>query len=397
MSANIQMVIVSLLNVSNPESLNTDSGYITQRLIGTELAARGHKFILLAPVHAREPFECHYTSMGHTKYEVRFGVNYRDLYCKLRRVLKKYGAIDWVWVNQPETIAAIRAILSELGSDDTRIFTYVHYLPVLRYQEGELVWDPSLNDGNLAPVIMNRIAEGCNLADAVGIHTEFGKKLLLSAAAEARATVDGAKISVMPIAADPMLIRNKPPVMENIQDTLFGYPNRLYAHYGTGEMFKYFEMMRQDLPLKVWISDQINSRSRLRQRLDPSTAAVAQKIRSCRFVVRFHDQKDRQLYRDIISRSSVIFGPNRTAALWSLSIIDAMGMGIPVMAPDAGGYREMLPQSCLWSDYEDLSNKVYNIIKNERTWLDIARKNYDRSLQYRPAVVVNNIESALGV
>ena len=161
MLANIQMVIVSLLNVSNPECLNRDNGYITQRLIDTELATQGHKFKLLAPVHAREPFETHLTIMGHTKNEVRFGANYRDLFWTLWSILKRHGAIDWIVVNRPEIIAAIRAIIYEPISDDTRIFTFRREIPGSARHQIVVPWHIELDRGKLNGLLTDIALANC--------------------------------------------------------------------------------------------------------------------------------------------------------------------------------------------------------------------------------------------
>ena len=397
MTTDEKLVIVSVLNISNPQHLDSDSGYITQELFGRELLRQKHQFILIAPIINQPRVPCYYLKLGNSKYEVRFGFPYSEFRKILGQIWKKYGHIDWIWVNQPEILTAIYAVKHELGFNDTRIFTYIHYLPILEFSEEtrHWIWDPSLNGGQLALPIMRRIAEGCQLADIIGIHSQFGKNMLNKVADGIGMPLRCEKIRVIPTATDPLFLTDKiqaPPLKKSI---LFGYPNRLYAHYGTSEIFTNFEQLCTKWNAKVWITNPTHNRSQDRKRLDPNSSVLEKNILTRDFVINFDDVPSRLKYRSLLVQSHLIFGPNRKAALWSLCLIDGMGMGIPSLAPNYGAFKEMLPAQCLYLDFPEMDYKIQQLLENEDFWMKNASECFFRAQKYLPFHQVTYLESIL--
>ncbi len=405
MHASEPLHVVSVLNVSNPQQLDSDSGYITQVLFGQELLRRGHQFCLVAPLGGQATVPCQYLKLGESKYEVRFGFPYAAFRKVLKQMLAKWGRIDWIWVNQPETMTAVHAVKQELGLAGTKIFVYVHYLPVLKFcssvgargggGEMEWAWDPSLNDGQLALPVMRRVAEGCQQADAVGIHAQFGKEMLAGVAGAIGLPLDSNKIHVIPSATDPFLVSCESSKFPRASPLLFGYPNRLYAHYGTAEMFAHFGRLCQQWGAKVWVTNPTRRRSAVRKGLDSESASVEEAVLAREFVVQFPAVPSRPEYRRWLLRSAINFGPNRQAALWSLSVIDGMGLGVPSLAPAAGAFPEILPPQCLFGDAADLDFKVQRLLEDEDLWVATAEESRARARRYLPVNQVTQLESLL--
>ena len=397
-------VIASLLNVSNKEFLTADSGFITQNLFGQELVRRGHDFVLIGPFKRSISFPTWYLDFGDTKYAVRFGFDYLRFRKIIREILDKYKALDWVWVNQPEIAVNVRMVLDELGLHDTRILVYVHYLPVLEYSDRDWSKDPSLDDGGMVQTIMRHIAEGCTIADAVGIHAGFGKDLLCNVSEWIGMHIGAHKVHVIPTATDPYLIAPASEIEARIKDKAsrkvngmlyFGYANRLYTHYGTEEMFDYFGQACNRFNARVWVTNPTGNRSRARRSLDLASQSTEQRVLAQENVISFGKVLPRDEYKDWLSRSDFVFGPNRKAALWSLSLIDGMGMGVPSLAPNAGAFSEMLPVPCLWNDLDDLDCKIKALIEDEDLYFNIASECHRRAIQFLPVNQVTSLERIL--
>lgn len=393
--------ILSLLNVSNKQDLSADSGYLTQLLIGGQLIQAGHAFALAGPFNRPLPLPAYQVEFGDTKYAVRFGLEYINLRATIKAFKEEHASLDWIWVNQPEMTASVRAILAELGLHETRIFVYIHYLPIQEFYGDAWTWDPSLNDGGLAKVIMHRIAEGCDIGDAIGIHAHFGKEMLIRVAEMIGYPIDPRKIHVIPTATDPYLIQDAASLDARIEQRfickdggqrLFGYPNRLYAHYGTEEMFRFFDGACQAFSAHTWVTNPTSNKSSSRRALDPASNAIEQSVVASPSVISFGKPLPRDVYKAWLDRSCFVFGPNRKAALWSLSIVDGMGMGVPSFAPDAGSFPELVPRECLWRNFDELHDKMKTVLDDEDTYVRLARECHHRAVQYLPSNQAASLE-----
>ena len=202
------------------------------------------------------------------KYEVRFGFPFRQLFTVLNTIYLKEGTIDWVWVNQPEMAVAIKAVLAELGLNSTKILTYIHYFPIVEFTNERIKWDVSLNSGGLARIIMGRILEGCSVSDLVFVHSDFSREMLLSVARINDVDISLTKVKKVPIPADPLLCVDKTLNYNNDKKLVFGYPNRLYHHYGTSTIFTMLSMVNDSLDFSVWVTNPTNNCSEIRNAND---------------------------------------------------------------------------------------------------------------------------------
>ena len=151
------MKILSYLNVSNVDDIESDSGYIFNYTLAAEFHSRGIEFDIIFPqelfgkVDNISSSHQHFIKMGHTKYEVRYNFAWTDV----KRLIVKIHP-DVLFLNQAELTAHVKALLVEVGWDKTtKIVSYCHY-PALHINDtGEPCVDYSLNNGGLAEDIID--------------------------------------------------------------------------------------------------------------------------------------------------------------------------------------------------------------------------------------------------
>lgn len=276
-------------------------------------------------------------------------------------------------VNQPEITENVKAALFEAGHASTKILIYIHYLPILDLKEGEIIIDPSLDDCQFGPSILSRILEGCNRADRILIHSQWGADLLIKLARQRNMELAKQKISIVPPPGDAILFQTDKN-WEMPSDNLVSYPNRPYAHYGTAELFKVLNRCQRNFPFKVYLSDILAKQSSSRRLLDSTSARVRSELENYPFIVWGNDDdRKRSNYLQKICDSRIVLAPNRSAALWSMSIVDGMASGRPALAPNAGGFRDLLPPDLLWNNERDFKDKFLCLLKEPDTWEHYAK------------------------
>lgn len=390
------LTIVSILNVSNLSCLDADSGYIAQQLFCSGLRDRGHTFVTVGPFKSSQDDRYHYyLNLGSTKYEVRFGFPFRQLYDILKEIHVNEGTIDWVWVNQPEIVVAVKAILAELGLKSAKILTYVHYYPILEFSHDKIKWDISLNSGGLAKIIMNRILEGCSISDLVFVHSDFSREMLLSVARINNIELSTMKVKKVPIPSDPLLFVDNPLKCNKVRKLVFGYPNRLYYHYGTSSIFTMLSEMNESLDFSVWVTNPTNNCSEIRNANDEMSKKVKEEVMALDYVEHFDEVPLRNIYRKLLKDSYIVIGPYRKTAPWSMSLVDAMGMGKPVIAPNCGAFKDMLPDGLLWNTPKDFLKLIHELISNRERYELFSLKCYEAAKELSVDKIALRIETIL--
>ncbi|MEI5035346.1 glycosyltransferase [Streptomyces sp. S1A(2023)] len=127
------MRVLYLLNISNPDQLSADSGWIFADLLAPALADAGAEVAVAAPAAAGDA-RCgfHRTKAPGTKYRARFSADIDELVALIRAERP-----DVVVANQIEEAPAVRAALLEAGSD-ALLAGYCHYLPFSFTEGGQL-------------------------------------------------------------------------------------------------------------------------------------------------------------------------------------------------------------------------------------------------------------------
>lgn len=347
------MKILSFLNVSNLQRITCDSGFNFQRLVAHEFIRAGHKFTFASPVPIAGLQHSHYRyillSFGQHKYEVRFTFPWRRIE---EAILLEEP--DIIWVNQPELAPAFRALLSSIRSSASLI-TYLHYFPYEICAQGNLTFDPSLDLHEHSLSIPLAFLNGVVSSDLVLVHSTFAYKLLLKGLQSFSLTLArGSSVAVVPPPFDPSLI---PDSTTRFQDrTSIVYNHRLYTQYGTQTIIDYLKRGVYTNNHNIVVMDILGQRSPERKKLDPSVEQFRADLKLIPSVVFDEGGDDRNYYKHVLARTKFGVAPFRSCCPWSMSVIDCLAAGLPVLAENQAFFSEVVPQECLHDgSYEQFS------------------------------------------
>lgn len=329
------MRVLYLLNISNPDRLSADSGWIFADLLAPALANAGAEVTVAAPAAAGDT-RCgfHQTRVPGTKYRARFSSDIDELVALIRAERPNV-----VVANQIEEAPAIRTALLEAGSG-ALLAGYCHYLPFSFTGGGQLVIDPSLDDAGLGRPVMLAFAAGLAACDRVMVHSATSASWV-SAAAD-RMTVDlGQRLRVVPAPRDERLVRDPattPPVSG--ADAVGVYNHRLYAHYGTEQFVELARDLAVSGTVRLQVMDLFGKRRAERTGLDDSPEKMRDQLAALPHVQIVSDRGDRVRYKNLLAGARFGIAPFRPGCPWSMSVIDCQGMGLPVISPRLGWLAE---------------------------------------------------------
>ena len=358
------MKILSILNVSNRENTGSDSGVIFQRLLFTECIKDGHEVVVASPFEVEiENVQNVFYEPGRSKYDVRFRFDWD----KNRELIESINP-DIILCNQIEQCANFRALLVTLGlSTQIKLATYYHYLPVLEIRERTVVWDPSLNHEGLGELILLEVFGALKSADVFFVTSEYSRNSIFALADLYNISFDDDKIVIMPPPADTFFETQKTVRFDPAKRAVL-YSSRLYEQYGTDfllDIIKYYSSR----DVKFIITDFFPNKSTERKKLDTKTELYREFLRYQRNVVVRSDGDMRIIYRDEILRSSsMVLGPYRKNANWSMGMIDAFMMGIPGIGPDFASFPEFIPPQLIYTDKASAIALIDRLLTDERFW-----------------------------
>ncbi|MGW7359639.1 glycosyltransferase family 1 protein [Streptomyces sp. NPDC054802] len=342
------MRVLYLLNISNPDRLSADSGWIFADLLTPALADAGAEVTVAAPAPAGDS-RCgfHRTRVPGTKYRARFSADIDELVGLIRAEKP-----DAVVANQIEEAPAIRTALLEAGSD-ALLAGYCHYLPFSFAGGGQLVLDPSLNDAGLGRSVLLAFAAGLAACDRVMVHSSTAASWVSAAAA--RMAVDlGEKLRVVPAPRDERLVRG--PATGRRQDeagAIGVYNHRLYAHYGTEQFVDLARGLTASGAVRLRVMDLFGDRRTERKGLDDSPERMRDQLAALPHVQVVSDRGDRIRYKNLLAGAWFGIAPFRPGCPWSMSVIDCQGMGLPVISPRLGWLAEHIdPDLCFTTPAE---------------------------------------------
>ncbi|MEU3599978.1 glycosyltransferase family 1 protein [Streptomyces sp. NPDC006798] len=347
------MRVLYLLNISNPDRLASDSGWIFADLLAPALADAGAEVTVAAPAPAGDA-RCGFrrTKLPGTKYRARFSADIDEL---VALILSEKP--DVVVANQIEEAPAIRTALLEAGSG-ALLAGYCHYLPYSFDGGGRLLVDPSMDDGGLGRPVLLAFAAGLAICDRVMVHSSTAASWV-SAAAE-RMTVDlGHRLRVVPAPRDERLVRA--PITTGDGESIGIYNHRLYAHYGTEQFVDLARDLVASGTVRLRVMDLFGQRSAARTGLNDSPERMREKLAALPHVQIVSDRGDRVRYRDLLAGARFGIAPFRPGCPWSMSVIDCQGMGLPVISPRLGWLAEHIdPELCFTTTSEavDLAERL---------------------------------------
>ncbi|MDK0520428.1 glycosyltransferase family 1 protein [Streptomyces sp. ML-6] len=337
------MRVLYLLNISNPDRLSADSGWIFADLLAPSLADAGSEVTVAAPAAAGDA-RCgfHRTKVPGTKYRARFSADIDELVALIGSEKP-----DVVVANQIEEAPAIRTALLEARSD-ALLAGYCHYLPFSFAGGGQMLLDPSLDDAGLGRPVLLAFAAGLAACDRVMVHSSTAASWVSAAAA--RMTVDlGDRLRVVPAPRDESLVRD-PATVQAASGTggaIGVYNHRLYAHYGTEQFVDLARRLSGSGAVRLRVMDLFGQRRAERKGLDDSPEKMREKLAALPHVQVVSDRGDRVRYKNLLASACFGIAPFRPGCPWSMSVIDCQGMGLPVISPRLGWLAEHIdPELC---------------------------------------------------
>ncbi len=338
------MKILSFLNISNLSNLEADSGYVLQRSVLEELYRRFHQVVLIGPYgmpNLGEEIISVEVDFSHSKYGVRFGLNWEELRTKLMTVI---DGVDVLLVNQSELAVQLSVLMYELTGKKIPCVTYYHYLAVQDCVNGKIAYDPSLDWCGVAKNIWQRQIESAEFSDVIAIGSEYGKNLFLEASGN-DSSIDKKFLIIPP----PVKSVKKLKRLASNNIPVICYNHRLYDHYGSMEIFTLLEELNQTIPFKLVVTDPTQKRSIIREKLDTSIKQIKQYLGKLSFVELRHFETQHEYY-EALNKMDIGLAPFRNGALWSMATADVMAVGKPVVAPNKGPFMEIIQDADLLFD-----------------------------------------------
>ncbi|HSQ97459.1 MAG TPA: hypothetical protein VLL98_01940 [Rickettsiales bacterium] len=346
------MKILALINISNVDDLECDSGIIFQRILSNEFLKKGIEYKIIGPnienFRKFNNFKCEkiYTELGDDRYSSRFLFNWNSL----KEIIAREKP-DIIFNNQAELGSALRALLTVLKFAKTKLVTYCHYPSLWSIsKEGIPELDESLNSFNLGTPILFNILSSVITSDAFIIQSNFAKNLL-DKSAKYFNIKNFKNINVIQPPQDPILKNINCNINFKKDNTIF-YNHRLYASYGTQEFLNFIKNFKED-ECKFIFSDPMPNRSEKRNSLSNSPSFFRNIIKNMKNAVLVNGDLGREAYKNNIQHCKISFGAFRKACVWSMSAIDCMSLGVPVIARNFAAYSEFIPNELLFDKNDD--------------------------------------------
>jgi hypothetical protein len=357
------MKILSFINVSNHAKIECDSGFIFQRLVSHSLTETGCQVALAGPSIAKVPQAEHYDlDFGGNKYAARFHFDWLDV----ARIIKQANA-DIILVNQTELASNIRALLV---SENLKIpiVTYCHYIPYW-VKNDIIISDPSLDDGGLGHTIRTSFVNGVRASDFIVVHSAYAKNLIITGLRSAGFDYHGLldRVHIIPPPSDPFLVDLS---VSTHREPRVIYNHRLYAHYGADFAVSVIGELVNRTSIHAIVMDIHGERSLQQQNLDSTVELTRRKFRGLQRVEIRQDGHNRETYREILRSSRAALAPMREGCVWSMSVIDCIGMGVPVVAPRLAFFPEVIPFDLTFNSAEEAVYLIERLLKDDRFYFE---------------------------
>ena len=352
------MKILSFLNVSNRGRLDADSGFIIYNLLVDYFLAQGHSFIFVAP----EPLDnlnCKHIpfEFGDNKYSVRFNFQWESIYNIIKQELP-----DVIIVNQIELMANYKSIIETLGIK-TIIAGYTHYIPFGVDSDGKMIIDPTLNNGNIGKSIRLNFLSGLEASDVIFTHSNTSLNYIKNLYFKMGLEFPEHKFIINPPPKDPKLMKTDNQLCHSKEII---YNHRLYSHYGGAFFLEFVGSIIEKCDVNVKVFDILGKRSEERKRLDPSVEIIKEQLQSIKQVE--IKTANRVEYVTEIKSARVAIAPYKNNAIWSMSCIDALSMGIPVVAPSFAWFDEFIPDYLKFTSIEEAVSIAHKLLTDDMFW-----------------------------
>ena len=380
------MRVLSILNFTNIDDYNSDSGYIFNYILAEQFILNQYDFDVILPVQLRNHTvafkgEIYYANLGVTKYEARFSFDWKGILDILIE-----NRPDYILVNECELALPLRAMLITCALQNIKIISYCHY-PALHVGANDTVkFDISLNDAGLGRRIVSDILQAVNVSDYFFIQSQFAQKLLYNAANDLHIPLEK-EIHVVPPPYDPFLYVEKSSKGHKVI-----YNHRLYESYGADQFLKLVHKLSD---CSFLVTNPMAHRSQARFFSSTFPEKIIDLLRKEGNVSIVDGSESRLLYKEYLSQGYIGIAPYRPACVWSMAAIDCIGMNIPVIAPDIASYQEFIPVSLRYGQLEEQIDLI-NRLKNNRDFYETSLQESRKLLSVlSPEMVFNRIHSII--
>ena len=357
------MNILSFLNVSNIDNINCDSGFIFQKQLGDEIVKNGHKFTLVVPssINQENSFDTYIYDLGLHKFQVRFSFEWN----KIIEIIADTKP-DIIISNQPELSANFKALISSENMD-VRLYTYVHYFPFALDADNNFIIDPSLNNNGLCKNVILSFISGLLASDRIFIHSKYSLHLLERLFSLYNIPINCQNIDILPLPYDPFIAT---PIEVNKEKNIL-YNHRLYKQYGTDFLIEFAKRTLNE-GWKIIVTDILNNQNKKRTVLDYSSLNYKEQLFSLSNVTITDKGNKRSDYKKLIYSSMISLAPFRWNCTWSMSVIDCMCAGLPVVAPRIAWFKEFIPNELLFDNHADLFKLSKFLFKDKSFYTEMS-------------------------
>lgn len=113
------------------------------------------------------------------------------------------------------------------------------------------------------------------------------------------------------------------------------------------------------------------------------------RIKRMRNIIIRKDGDRREIYKnDIVLQSDLGIGPYRVNANWSMSAVDCLGLGIPVVCPNIATFPEFVPKKLLYNKRNEAIMLINKLLSNRKFWEKCSEESRQKVLEFLPKVMV---------
>jgi hypothetical protein len=338
------MRLLTLIFPSNYPNFTADSIYTVNRILAASLQRGGRGVEVLAAGPAGMPplgegIPMFPLPMGESKFQVRFGFPWEELRALLADVRP-----DVILVNMPEQSASVAVLARDDLGLPCKIVTAVHYVPALcgPTRDEPIAYESSMDGCGHGRLLVLRLLEGVIASDLSVICSRFGARLLRDLAGRLlgrEAAFPRVSVLPPPVDFDEVDECGDAPAADEAR---LVYNHRLYDDYGTPRIFDLLEetAAAAERPFTVLVTNPTGVRGAERARMNPSVDRNLARLRALPFVQVDHSPERTSYIRGLRSAWAGI-APFKPHALWSMSVMDVLAAGRPVLSFDIAAFREM--------------------------------------------------------
>ncbi len=370
------------MNVSNNDNLATDSGYKFYNILAEEIIAADHDLTFVGPAPLESPSAKYkQINYGSNKYEFRFLFDME----RVSNIIMNSNP-DIIIVNQIELIPHFYICLEKLGNTTAKIVGYAHYIPFSIDSDGFIAVDNSLNARQINTAIIHAFFSGLEMAECVFVHSETAIETILTGCKQLGRNLNKQKFVIAPPPKDPLLADEKYSV--NASGRHIIYNHRLYAHYGT-EYFIQLIPFLTSLNTHVTVLDILGKRSPERKSMDASPDLLRQKLLNIPNVNVIDGGAYGDSYREILKTARFGLAPYRINCSWSMSCIDLMSVGKPVIAPNMAWFKEFIPAPLLFKNPQQARTLSMRLLDDERFYSEMSLLSYEKTKSLEPKAIAD--------